>query len=63
MPFLRLNALILCLYTVFDKAAVEGRDGLRGEAAVRADGEEHEWDAVLGKAAETVICVATGGSL
>lgn len=60
MPFLRLNALVLCLYTVFDKAAVESGDGLWGEAAICADGEEHKGDAVFCKAAETGICAAAG---
>ena len=51
--FLAVYEVHRILYTVFDKSAVESGDGLRGEAAICADGEEHKGDAVFCKAAET----------
>ena len=55
MPFLGVNALVVSLHAVFDQSAVESGDSAGGEAAVRADGKEHEGDAVFRKTTECGI--------
>ena len=63
VSFFGMDALVLGLDSILDESAVEVRDSVGGEAIIRADGEEHEGDAVFGKAAETGICATAGGSL